>query len=460
MKRKRIVRDEVVYSNEIAIQDDRGNKVSYKEMAETADKFSVSLEERSIVLFLCDHEMETVEFLYEILYLNRIPLLFAADIAEDLLGYIVEVYRPQYIYCSKRHEIIYKYSHELELESHILLKTGEPVYTIHSDVAILLSTSGTTGSAKLVKLSYENIYVNPEYSCLHFDIQKGQKGLCIMPINSIGGLVFCLRHWHCGATLIVTEKSIISNEFRMFFEKEKINNFMAVPYVYRIFQKIQFWDQEKLECLNYADCVGERLPNSDKLDLISLMRGKFWNSYGQTEATGLISSTNYVCRNDKLESVGKNLENTKIMVDKETHELIVKGKNVCMGYAYNIEELAEGDINQGTLHTGDVAYIDRDGYIYLYGRMTRYVKILGKRIGLDDIEKYLEKTFAGMEFACTGRDDHITVFFSSKGNNLTKKILIMLDRNMKIPQKFVSCTYMEKIPRNDRGKIAYADLGV
>lgn len=455
---KRIVRDEVIYSNEIAIADDRGNKVTYKEMTKTAEKLSKTVEKRSIVLFLCDHKIETLEFLYEVLYLNRIPLLFASDIAGDLLDYIIKVYKPQYIYCERRHEIIDKYSIELELDNHILLRTNEPVYTIHPDVAILLSTSGTTGSAKLVKLSYENIYVNPEYSCLQFGIQKGQKGLCIMPINFIGGLVFCLRHWHCGATLLVTEKSVICNEFRRFFERERINNFMAVPYIYRILQKIQFWDQKKLEWLNYADCVGERLPNSDKLELISLMKGKFWNSYGQTETTGLISSTNYICGDDKLESIGRNHENIKIMVDKETCELIVQGKSVCMGYAYNIEQLAEGDVNQGILHTGDKAYIDQDGYIYLCGRMTRYVKILGKRIGLDDIEKYLEKIFAGIEFACSGKDDHISIFYTDRKYNLTKKVPVLLDRKMKIPQKFVSCTYLEKIPRNKRGKVMYADL--
>lgn len=340
----------------------------------------------------------------------------------------------------------------------MLLSTGNMKYAIHPDIALLMSTSGTTGSSKLVKLTYENIYHDSECTDMLLGIRSGQKGITPLALNYTAGANFCFWHWHCGATLMTTEESIVSNRFHGFYEREKINNFSGVPYIYQILEKVRFWTPPKIEWLNFAVCGGAKLNPREQINLAELFKNKFWYMYGQTECTCTISSMNFGGDKIRQGSVGKAFEDMEIMLDSSTEELMVKSKSVCMGYADNAEQLAEGDVNHGILHTGDMACIDQNGYIYLRGRLTRFIKILGKRVSLDEVESYLTDKFPNVEFACIGTDDNITVFHTETGKEPDKTILALLDRNMKLPSRFVSCVAVKEIPRNHSGKVSYVEL--
>lgn len=452
---KTIIRNEVLLSDIPAIKDDKGNRITYKKLAEKADTIQHYIEERSLIFILCDHEMETVEFIYMAIYLNRIPLLLGSDIDKEMLDNLIKIYKPQYIYCSRAREIARDYSRGMELKNHVLLRTGEKRYEIHSDVALLLSTSGTTGSAKLVKLSYGNLYDNAEQVCLHLGIQSGQKGITPLPLNYAYGISFCVQHWHCGATVLITEELAISQKFCDFYTREKANNFAATPYTYHMLQKIKFWDQEKIEFLHCAMSAGAQMSEEEQQKLATVMKDKFWNMFGMTECTGVVLGT---AGNNRPGSVGKAFGNIEATAECETNELIIKSKSVCMGYASHRRQLANGDENQGILHTGDIISIDDEGYIYLKGRQKRYVKILGKRISLDDIENYLNNKFPNIEFACIGTDNRVFIFHNEKESILNKEILILLDRSMKIPPQFISIIFLKNIPRNTTGKVDYRGL--
>lgn len=453
-----IVRREVLQSEYTAIADDKGNKVTYKELADQAEKLSASIEERSLVFILCDHQTETAEFLYEVLYLNRVPLLLSSDIDMELFQNLITVYKPQYIYCKKQNQITERYYHEIEMEHHVLLKTDSIRYEIHPDVALLLSTSGTTGGAKLVKLSYDNLYNNSEFACRHLGIQNGQKGLSPLPINYTYGFAFCLWHWHCGASILLTEENVIGREFEKFYKKEKVNNFAAIPYTYQMLQRVQFWDSEKTEYLHFAMSGGAQMSDNDQVSLISILKDKFWIGYGQTECTCIISAMNFENHNIKLGSIGRAFDNMEVIVDSETQEMLIKSKSVCMGYATYSRELAAGDMNQGLLHTGDTVYIDEEGCIYLKGRLKRFIKILGKRVSLDDIGNYLANKYPDVDFACIGTDNELSIFYTSLEAGLKEEIKMLLEQSMKVPSKFISCLYIKKLPRNSAGKIAYTKL--
>lgn len=456
---KTAIREEIVYSDRIAIADDKGNRISYKELALKSEKLAQHLEGRSLVFCLCDHQMETMEFLYEVLYSNRVPLLLDANMDKGLLDSLVKDYRPQYIYCAKSYAQGWDYDCELEMDGHVLLRTKSERYPIHSDVALLLSTSGTTGSGKLVKVSYDNMIDNAEYGCAHLKMRSGQKGLSPLPVNYAYGISFCFWHWYCGATLLVTEASVLSKEFQDFYIREKVNNFAATPFSYQVLQRLKFWDNRKVEYLNYAISAGAQMPQTLQAYLVSEMKEKFWNGYGQTECFGILIAMNFQEGGEKSGSIGRPFQNTEIIRDSESGEMLIRSKSVCMGYADNREELNEGDKNQGFLHTGDCIEIDRDGCIFLRGRLKRYIKILGKRVSLDDLGRYLENRYPNVDFACTGMDDRIDIHHTGNGDNLENDIVSLLDRNMKIPSRFVFCHYIVEIPRNSSGKIAYGQLG-
>lgn len=455
---KTVMREEVFLSESTAIADDKGNRVTYKELAQKAERVREQVEERSLVFLLCDHQIETLEFLYTMLSLNRVPLLLASDIDEEMLDHLIEVYRPSYIYFGRRQDILKHHYQERALKNHILAATGLTGYPLHPELALLLSTSGTTGSAKLVKLSYENLYDSAERMCQHLGLRSGQKGLSPLPLNHVYGLMFYIWHWHCGAAVLVTEEMAISRKFHDFYVKEKINNFAATPYTYRMLQRIRFWDPEKIAYLHCATSGGAPMPEKEQKELVSVMGKKFWNMYGTTETASTVLVMNFNRESRKWGSVGKPVGKVEAEIEAGTNELIIKGKSVCMGYAEDGGRLAEGDINRGILHTGDIASEDGDGYLYIKGRRNRYVKILDRRTSLDEIERYLNNQYVGAEFTCIGRDDRVFLFYTGVETAPEKEILALLDHKMKIPSRFISFARLEQMPRKETGKTDYREL--
>ena len=458
---KTIVRKDVLQSETIAVSDGKGKSISYKALAEKAEKLADHIEERSLVFMLCDHQMETLEVIYMMFYLNRVPLLLSVDIDDKLLDNLISLYRPAYLYCPKGHKKTESFSlcQEFVLDRHVFLKSGFKTYDIHPDVALLLSTSGTTGSAKLVKISYENLYDNTEYVVRHLAMEGGQRGLSPLPVNHTYGLAFCLWHWHCGATLYVSsDEMVIGKKFKELFIRAKINNFAATPYVYDMLKKVCFWDEQTLENLNYAMSGGGQISEQNQIELVNLMKNKFWIMYGQTECTCIIAGMNFDVNSIKQRAVGKAFGNIEPTIDSDTGELIIKSKSVCMGYANGWKDLANGDENFGIMHTGDVAHIDEDGCIYLHGRLTRYVKILDKRVSLEDLEQYLYNEFSDAEFACVGEDNHVVIGYTGADRNRDDMIKTLLDRSMKIPKKMIACYWIEEIPRYNTGKVNYKKI--
>ena len=455
---KKVFPQEVLQSESIAIADDNGKSLTYKQLADQAGSLSQLIEARSLIFILCDKHIETVELIYETLYLNIVPLLLSADINQEMLDDLIAIYRPGYIYSPKKRAIAPPYPIVREFAEHRLFATGFERYPLHPDLALLLSTSGTTGSPKLVKLSYENLQDSAKHTSLHLSIEKGQKGISPLPLNHVYGLTFCFWHWYREATLLVTEKSVIGNEFREFYERERANNFAATPYTYQMLERIQFWNPEILSYLHLALSSGAQMSEKDQLNLVSLMRDKFWIAYGQTECTCMMAAMNFAEDNMKLGSVGKAFRNMEVILDNQTHELCIKSKSVAMGYAVGMEDLALGDVNQGVWRTGDIGHIDADGCIFLRGRLARFIKILGKRISLDEIERYIKKKLTGIETACVGTDDDLTVYYSNDGTLPKEEIVNILVLDLKIPRRFITCRYIEEIPVNAAGKIMYNQL--
>lgn len=453
-----IIKESILYSDYIAIADDRDRKITYKELARRTKKLKSCMEERSLIFILCDRQMETVEFLYEILYLNLVPLLLDDEIDGGLLDNLLALYRPQYIYGRKSRDIHGGYVIKTEWDQHVLLKTGNFPYEIHRDVAVLMSTSGTTGSAKLVKLSYGNLRSNAEQVSGCMDIRPGQKGLHSSSFGHVYGLAFYIWHWYCGATILITGEPMLSSKFGEFYTREKVNNLGSTPYGYQILRRIGFWTPARLEYLHWAMSGGAPMPESEQKNMVSYMGDKFWIGYGMTETASALSCINLKRENGKWGSVGRPLKDVRIVADSGTGELIVKSRSVCMGYAENSRQLADGDRNHGILHTGDVVEIDEDGYIYLKGRIKRYVNMLGKRVSLDEVEAYLKNQYTGMEFACVGEENHITVFCAGKEKGLERYVPVLLDRVMKMPARLISCIALEKLPRSSSGKTAYDRL--
>lgn len=179
--------------------------------------------------------------------------------------------------------------------------------------------------------------------------------------------------------------------------------------------------------------------------------------YGQTEATARMSYLYANQEQSKLNSVGKAIKNGRFYIDDENSELIYNGPNVFGGYAEYLNDLQSYD-NIDILRTGDIADIDENNYVYITGRLKRFVKILGNRINLDEIEQSIKENFSEHIFYVTGKADQFLVI-STISQDVDKTIISsFLNKKFGIHPAYIRYNFVEEFPLTTNGKIDYKKL--
>ena len=251
-------------------------------------------------------------------------------------------------------------------------------------------------------------------------------------------------------TIVLNTKTVFEKEFWKIIKKFKIYSFGGVPSFYELLFKLKF---KKLipPSLRYITQAGGKIDVKLFRYFSSIKKLKFISMYGQAEASPRIAflSPNY--NKIKPGSIGKPLKGYKLSIDKigkfrnyDYGELIFKGKNVCLGYASNINDLLKGDINKGLLKTGDLGYKDKDNYYYIVGRKKRISKIFGIRINLDDIENLLKKN----NFLCQCVPDNKFLIIEFLNNYEEAKIKSVIFKEFKIKINFIKTLKVNSFSKN------------
>ena len=177
--------------------------------------------------------------------------------------------------------------------------------------------------------------------------------------------------------------------------------------------------------------------------------------YGQTEATARICCLPFEQVSQKLGSVGVAVPGGSIAIDQHTGELIYSGPNVMLGYAISREDLAKGDELGGVLRTGDTGRLDSNGYLYITGRLKRFLKVFGKRFNLDEVERILSNILQA-SVGCLGHDDHLVVVTETGRDRsaVTEVVCATFD----LPRAVVRVHTIGALPRNSNGKLDYPSL--
>ena len=266
---------------------------------------------------------------------------------------------------------------------------------IHPDLALLLSTSGSTGSPKLVRLTLKNLAANADSIAQYLQLTSQERPITSLPMSYSYGLSVINSHLHAGATIVFTDDGVLRREFWDAVDRYGCTSFAGVPYTYQMLLQTGLLNK-KGSSLKMLTQAGGRLDERyiQQMHELALVRGwKFFVMYGQTEATARISYVPFEQLGSKIGSVGIAIPDGSLTVDEHTGELVYCGPNVMLGYAECREDLAKGDELHGVLRTGDLARQDADGYFYITGRLKRFLKMFGKRFNLDDVEKILSRRF-------------------------------------------------------------------
>ncbi|MEK3729922.1 AMP-binding protein [Lysinibacillus sp. FSL W8-0953] len=405
---------------------------------------------KELILILCQNTIDILATYISAMNSKHAVMLINEGINHELLANIIKTYQPKWIIGLKSHE-------GYEINENQLIRTKEIVTNIHPDLAILLSTSGTTGSQKFVRLSYDNIRVNAESIIEYLKINQNERAVMNLPLSYSYGMSIVNSHLLAGASILLTDESVMEKSFWELVKKHKATSIAGVPFTYQMLQRIGFTKME-LPYLKTMTQAGGRL--NEKLvkhfaEYAKEQNKRFYIMYGQTEAAPRISYIPYEKVLEKSSTIGIAIPGGKLSIDVETEELIYMGANVMMGYAENLSDLANGYELNGVLYTGDTAIIDEDGYFTITGRMKRFIKLFGLRINLDDVEKKLEEELQ-IPLACTGSDDKLIVAIEQA--DYVEKVKEAIEHLYKLHKTAFKVKVIDEIPRFVSGKTDYMKL--
>ena len=436
------------FSANTALVDTAANKsVTYAELEEVsqalAEKLKLSV--KGLLFLFTTNNTESVITYIAALKSGNAVLLLDEKLNDEIRNGLIENYKPDYIISSSK-VIPENYINSFDYDSlNFFKRIEETTSDIYPEISVLLSTSGTTGSPKLVKLSYKNIQSNAESIAEYLMIDENERPIANLPINYSYGLSIINSHLIQGSTIILTEKTVFFRDFWSQFNEYKCTSFAGVPYTYTMLKRINF-ERIELPTLKYFTQAGGKLSEEfikHFSEYALRNKVKFFVMYGQTEATARITYVPPENLGDKIGSIGisipggqlkiMNSEN-EVTVPNVDGEIVYEGDNVMLGYAETCDDLSQGDELNGILFTGDLGYMDADGFFYVNGRMKRFIKIFGLRINIDEVQKMVENHF-GVSAACTGKDDLLKILIHSNDHlaelNVKNEVMKMYNLNFK-----------------------------
>ncbi|TDE51284.1 AMP-binding protein [Flavobacterium sp. GT3P67] len=416
------------------------------------------LETNKVLVFAyLDNSIEAISIFWSLMKSNHCIALLSPSLANHFKEDLEELYKPVLIFDNVRIEISgYDNLNEKSIKYFQLIK--KDIFRIDDEVKVLISTSGTTGSPKFVKLSEENLIANAVSICDYLPINSTDVTPLNLPIFYSYGLSILTSNALKGGRIICTNDDPLKKEFWESFHKYGYTSFAGVPFVYEMLDRIGF-TKKTYNSLKYFTQAGGKLQDAlvSKYGQYAYENGlKFYVMYGQTEATARMSFLSPEFTLDKVGSIGKPILNGSFSIDETTGELSYIGPNVFGGYVEKREDLSSF-VAEKILKTGDIARIDEDGFYYITGRLKRVTKIFGNRINLDEVEALIFKQF-GVSVRCVGFNDSQLVLFTVDEKLDLKELNKFISTDLKLHISVVKSKYIVEMPLTLNGKIDYKEL--
>jgi long-chain acyl-CoA synthetase len=453
-----------------AIIVDGKSTLCYRELEEKVSSFEKKLPKSELFFLMGGNDLPTLICYLASLRCGAIPLLLESGLTTDHFDRLVRTYDPSAIFAKNSTFLDLSSTKEKwRLFDYGFYQREKVVPNVlHKDLALLMATSGSTGSPKLVRLSLRNIIKNAESIIQYLRINEEDRAITSLPFNYSYGLSVINSHLLAGASLVLSNKTLMDKDYWQQIRDHQVTSFAGVPYSYDILLKLRF-DRIDMPSVKTLTQAGGRLGpiKMGQIQKICNEKGiKFFTMYGQTEATARIA---YLAPKDieaKLGSIGKAIPGGQLWLEDENGEhidspgtigeLVYSGPNVSMGYAECKEDLALGDVNRGTLRTGDLARKDDEGYFFIEGRRHRFLKIFGIRVSLDAVEEIA--TSKGLKCAAHGVDDRLDLFVVQTPQLNPSALKAQMADSLSIHPSAVQVRCLPELPRLQTGKVDYQCL--
>jgi acyl-CoA synthetase (AMP-forming)/AMP-acid ligase II len=422
---------------------DGSDVLTYADLAGRVDATAAALgAERRLVLIAGAHRSDVVTAYLGALAGGHVVLLLPGD-REEHLAQWVERYEPDVV---------------VRVVDGTLTTTERrpgSLHTLHPDLALLLSTSGSTGSAKLVRLSYGSLHANAESIAEFLAITPEDRAITTLPMEYCYGLSVLHSHLLRGASIVLTDISVVDRCFWDLCQTWGVTSLAGVPYTYELLERVGFFDLD-LPTLRYLTQAGGRMPAEQVRRFAAAGAERGWQlfvMYGQTEATARMAYLPPELAASNPGSVGIAIPGGQLEIDPETGELVFVGPNVMLGYAHRPADLRLGR-TVTELRTGDLARIGPDGLFEIVGRQSRFAKVFGLRIDLD----VLDARLASEEITAwsTALGDALVVV--AEGAASETRVRAAAAGASGLPTSAIRVLRVEALPRHGSGKLDGAAL--
>jgi acyl-coenzyme A synthetase/AMP-(fatty) acid ligase len=388
--------------NRCIVDGDRA--LTYAETLDLGRSLIAGLPEaRSLVVLRCSVSAESIAAYVALMHAGHVPLLLEAELSETLSDQIYATYRPNAI---------------VDPVAGSVTVTDAPPAELHPELALLLTTSGSTGSPKLVRQRLAGIAANAESIAQYLELTADERPLLHLPMSYSYGLSVIHSHLAVGASICVTRKTVMEPGYWDDLRQHEATSIAGVPFHYTTLRR---FGEEKLSLpsLRTLTQAGGRLdPRVVSFfgDWAARTDRKFFVMYGQTEAGPRVAYLPPEHAAAHPDAIGVAIPGVTIDLVKEdgasaasgeTGEMRIHSPAVMMGYALERADLAKGDELGGVLATGDLAQQGEDGLLRIVGRSSRILKVFGLRVNLDEVERRIATP--EVEVFCFGNDDKLQV---------------------------------------------------
>ena len=428
--------------------DETADWVSYGELTNLALSWSARLQgNKGLVVLYAYNDVPSVAALLGAMAAGHAVALLDPKLPEASKKQLAEAYRPEFeIRCAAVDQLS--------------ASDGDNLPP-HPSLALLLSTSGSTGSRKFVRLTSDNIRSNAVAIADVLEIGSDSVASGHLPLHYSFGLSVLTSHLCAGARIVLSQHGFMEREFWKSMNEAAVTHLPGVPFHFAILERLGYEriDLPHLQSMTQAGGHLDVAARKRAHDFMERHGGRFYVMYGQTEASPRLTTLGHDEFLLAPASVGRALPGGTLKIESADAdgrgEVVYQGPNVMMGYAEQRSDLANGDELGGVLHTGDIGFLDPAGRLTLTGRAKRSAKIFGLRVNLDEVEKL---TNSLCRSAVLQLGEGLRIFYEEPNDTSADELRQLLLSRFSLPAASYTFRALSSLPRTERGKIDYQAL--
>jgi len=340
-------------------------------------------------------------------------------------------------------------------------------------LAALMFTSGSTGQPNAVKISHHNIMANTDSIVSFLGLTTTDTMMVVLPFDYCFGTSLLHTHLRVGGTLVINNTFAFIETVVDDLEQFACTGIAGVPTVYQHLLRRSSFTRRSLPSLRQLQQAGGKLPDILMDELTAAFpQARLFVMYGQTEATARLSYLPPEHLHDKRGSIGRGIPGVRLQILDEhdqpvepgqVGEIVAQGDNVALGYWQ--PDPTKNPFRDGKLYTGDLARVDSDGFMYIVGRSSEFLKLSGHRISAKEIEDALYGLPDVLEAAVIGTQD------GDAGEIAAAYLVIRNEAGLTTDQVIRHCKarlppyavphkieFLAELPKNSAGKILKTEL--